>query len=120
MGEKEIARAHMEEVFHQIDEDGSGEISAEEMEYFLLDPDLRKYLEALNIKSDDARMLFRLLDRDGSRVIDIHEFCDGCLRLKGEAKSFDIHVMLFQMRHFLGKWSDFTEYTEERFHKLEE
>merc|ERR1712232_146910 len=39
----------------------------------------------------DARSLFDLLDKDSSGEVDIDEFCEGCLRLKGEAKSFDIH-----------------------------
>merc|ERR1712039_270439 len=113
--EKDIAMAHMAEVFHQIDEDGSGEISSEEMEYFLSEDSLRKYLEALNVTAEDTRMLFRLLDKDGSQKIDIDEFCAGCLRLKGEARSFDIHVLIFQMKGFMERWSEFTDYVDERF-----
>lgn len=79
------------------------------------DPDLRKYVEALDINAENARMLFRLLDRDGSLKVDIDEFCEGCLRLQGDAKSFDVHTMMYQMRSFLTKWSDFTIYVEERF-----
>merc|ERR1712217_331925 len=117
--EKEIARRHMEEVFHQIDEDGSGEISATEMEYFLQNADLCKYLEALNVSAADTRMLFRLLDKDGSQVIDINEFCEGCSRLKGDAKSFDIHVLTMQVKNFLDKWSEFTVYVDCRFREIE-
>merc|ERR1712151_1240717 len=94
---------------------GSGEVSSAEMAHFLEEESLRKYLEALDITVEDTRMLFKLLDRDGSKVIDVNEFCDGCLKLKGEARSFDIHVLLYQMRNFLEKWSDFTMYCEERF-----
>merc|ERR1712039_410669 len=102
------------------DEDGSGEITADEMEEFLMEPGLRKYVEALNISAENTRMLFRLLDRDGSKKIDIEEFCEGCLRLQGEAKSFDVHSMIFTIRQFLAKWSEFTTYCEERFNALDE
>merc|ERR1712232_285302 len=98
--EKEIAVQHMRQVFNQIDEDNSGEINCYEMERFLKEDSLRKYLEALNVSAEDTRMLFRLLDKDGSDRIDIDEFCDGCMRLKGQARSFDIHVMIYQIRHF--------------------
>jgi len=116
--EREIATKHMKQVFRQIDEDGSGEITAEEMEEFLQDGGLRKYIEALDINAENARMLFRLLDRDGSNKVDIDEFCEGCLRLQGDAKSFDVHAMMYQMKGFLSKWSDFTIYVEERFYNL--
>ena len=117
--EKVIARKHMEEVFRQIDEDGNGEITVGEMELFLKDEDLTMYLEALQINADDARMLFRLLDRDGSSKVDMHEFIEGCSRIKGEAKSFDVHVLTMQIRTFLDRWSDFTQYVDDRFNTID-
>jgi len=112
---KEIAMAHMKEVFKQIDEDDSGVITVDEMDFFLKDPSLKKYIEALGISAEDTHMLFRLLDTDGSKEIDINEFCEGCLKLQGFAKSFDVHAMIYQVRQFLDKWSDFTVYVEQKF-----
>lgn len=110
---KEAAVVHMKELFMQMDVDGSGELSAEEMEHFLGQPDLASYIDALEIRADNTRTLFRLLDTDDSGNINIDEFCDGCLRLQGEAKSMDVHTMIFQVRRFLTKWSEFTAYVEE-------
>merc|ERR1739838_135877 len=101
-----------------MDQDSSGEITADEMEYFLTEPALNHYVEALGISADNTRMLFSLMDLKGSGRIDMDEFCEGCLRLQGEAKSIDLHLLLYQMRQFLVKWSDFTEYVEERFSTL--
>merc|ERR1712048_752417 len=112
--EKELALNHIRAVFRQIDEDGSGEISCEELEYFLSHESLRRYMEALNITTEDTDMLFRLLDLDGSGIIDFEEFCTGCMRLKGEARAFDVHVLLLQIRHFMDKWSSFTRYVAEQ------
>lgn len=112
--EREIAMEHMKEVFSQIDYDGSGEICIEEMEYFLTEPALRSYVEALGISAENTRLLFRLMDVDGSGKIDMGEFCEGCLRLQGDAKSVDVHTMIYQVRQFLTKWSEFTGYVEER------
>merc|ERR1719384_2993747 len=88
------------------------------MEHFLTDPNLKNYVDALGISAENTRMLFRLLDLDESGRIDMHEFCDGCLRLQGEAKSMDVHTMIFQVRRFLAKWSEFTAYVEDRFSAL--
>mmetsp|Transcript_34250 Transcript_34250/g.90424 ORF Transcript_34250/g.90424 Transcript_34250/m.90424 type:complete len:724 (+) Transcript_34250:68-2239(+) len=118
--EREIAVSHMKEVFRQIDTDGSGEIAADEMEYFLTEPGLRRYVEALGISAENTRMLFRLLDRDDSKKIDLEEFCAGCLRLQGEAKSIDVHTMIYQVRQFLAKWSEFTAFVEEKFEDISE
>merc|ERR1712157_403426 len=108
----------MREVFKQIDVDGSGEISMTEMEYFLTEPGLNAYVDALGITADNTRMLFRLMDVDNSGRIDLDEFCEGCLRLQGEARSIDIHTLIFQVKLFLTKWSEFTDYVELRLERL--
>merc|ERR1719456_1672778 len=87
---KQLYRQHLEDVFKEIDQDGSGSIMYDEVEFFLSDPDLNLYLESIDIYPNDARALFTMLDHDGSGEVSIDEFCDGCLRLKGEAKSYDI------------------------------
>merc|ERR1740123_2878280 len=108
----------MRQVFKHMDQDSSGEITEDEMEFFLTEPSLKSYVEALGISADNTRILFRLMDIDGSGRIDVDEFCEGCLRLQGEAKSIDVHMLLFQVRQFLMKWADFTEYVEDRFHRM--
>merc|ERR1712039_980462 len=98
---------HILEVFHEIDVDCSGSICLDEMEQFLEDPHLRMYLESMDIMPDDARTLFRLLDKDESGHVSIDEFCHGCLRLKGDAKSFDIHCIIFENHRLIFKWREF-------------
>merc|ERR1712157_163015 len=84
-------------VFEEIDADKSGFVCADEIEFFLGDPSLNSYLESIDIFPNDARALIRLLDRDDSGVVCIDEFIEGCLRLKGEAKSFDIHCLIYNI-----------------------
>merc|ERR1711920_141226 len=115
---REVAVTHMKEIFRQIDSDGNGEISADEMEFFLTQPDLKTYVDALDINAENTRMLFQLIDVSNCGKINVEEFCDGCLRLQGEAKSVDVHTMIFQVKRFLAKWSEFTGYVEERFTDL--
>jgi len=92
--QKKLYLQHIKKVFREIDTNGTGDINADEMEFFLTDEGLKQYLESVDVSPNDARVLFRLLDQDEDGVVSIDDFCEGCLRLKGEAKSFDIHVLL--------------------------
>lgn len=115
MKAKKMYVDHLREVFREIDTDLSGEITMEEMEQFLTDPSLMQYLESMDIQPDDARTLFRLLDKDDSGCISIEEFCNGCLRLKGDAKSFDIHCIIFENHRLLFKWKEYMHFMENGF-----
>mmetsp|Transcript_41947 Transcript_41947/g.96261 ORF Transcript_41947/g.96261 Transcript_41947/m.96261 type:complete len:709 (-) Transcript_41947:145-2271(-) len=91
---------HMKEIFRSIDADNSGSISLKEMQAYMEDETLKlqEYFEALELSASDTYTLFRLLDLDGSGEVDIDEFCDGCMRLGGSAKSFDMNCMWYEQR----------------------
>lgn len=100
MEEKEGWVRNMRDIFHEIDVDKSGAVTLEELTDFLNDEglQLQNYLEALDLNPTDTAALFKLLDIDDSGTVDIEEFCDGCMRLKGEARSFDINCILYNIR----------------------
>mmetsp|Transcript_9827 Transcript_9827/g.16405 ORF Transcript_9827/g.16405 Transcript_9827/m.16405 type:complete len:111 (-) Transcript_9827:160-492(-) len=52
------------------------------------------YFTALGFEPHDCVRLFTLLDTDSSGTVDIEEFLDGCLRLKGFARSIDVHFIM--------------------------
>merc|ERR1712151_446469 len=115
---KQLYLQHLREVFKQIDQDDSGCINGDEMEFFLEDPALNQYLESVDIFPNDARALFRLLDRNEDGKVSIDEFCEGCLRLKGEAKSFDIHCMIYNSELVYTKLKRIIDHLEESFPRL--
>merc|ERR1719442_245970 len=78
-----IYARHLKTIFNIIDVDQSGTISAEEFTEFLQDPELKKYIEAIDISAKSAEILFRVLDSDGSGSVDIDEFIEGCLSVRG-------------------------------------
>jgi len=59
---------------------------------------LEACLNALELNPTDADMLFTLLDSDVSGIVDIDEFCGGCLKLKGTATALDMNCLLFNIR----------------------
>merc|ERR1719382_46136 len=85
-------------LFQEIDCDASGIITIAELEQRLQDPQVRNWLQSLEIDADDAWTLFKLIDTDQSNVIDIEEFVMGCLRLKGTARSIDMQRLLYEQR----------------------
>eukprot|EP00928_Gymnodinium_smaydae_P005223 TRINITY_DN11794_c0_g2_i1.p1 TRINITY_DN11794_c0_g2~~TRINITY_DN11794_c0_g2_i1.p1 ORF type:complete len:118 (+),score=20.56 TRINITY_DN11794_c0_g2_i1:191-544(+) len=81
---------------------------------------MSQYLEALEISAFDARSMFKLLDRDNSNAIDIEEFCDGCIRLKGEAKSFDVNCLMYENQRVILSIMTVLEQLEGHMHEVHE
>jgi len=78
------------QLFRQVDENASGIISLTELTECTRNPKAMAYLSALGLDEDDADKFLALLDDDGSGDVDLTEFLNGCLRLKGPARSADI------------------------------
>jgi hypothetical protein len=83
--------------FMQADSDGSGQVSWEEFKDHLQDNRVKAYFQTLDLDIRRAHTLFKLLDRNDSGGVGIEEFIDGCLRLRGQAKSLDINLVIYQL-----------------------
>mmetsp|Transcript_56463 Transcript_56463/g.112222 ORF Transcript_56463/g.112222 Transcript_56463/m.112222 type:complete len:633 (-) Transcript_56463:112-2010(-) len=101
LSSRKVLVNHLRQMFEDLDVDNSGEISIKEMQVLMQNTQLANYLEAIDIRFDEIDLLFAMLDFDGSGTINIDEFCEGCLRLMGQAKSFDIHCMNDQLQSML-------------------
>lgn len=114
---KETFVRHVKEIFHQIDTNGSGSISAGELKRYIEDEQLQMttYFEALELNPRDTHALFKLMDPGNSGEIDIEEFCDGCVRLQGAARSFDVNCILYEQRRQKAALTKFIEEVRERF-----
>lgn len=87
----------LQNLFHEMDENGDGAISMDEFTSRLGDERVVAYFKALKLDVHDAVALFHLLDTDGSEEVDMAEFLDGCYQLQGEARSIDTKVMRLQL-----------------------
>lgn len=99
-------------IFDGADADGSGTLSIEEFETHLKDERVKSFFSSLELDVKQARTLFKLLDADGSNEVGIEEFVHGCLRLKGGAKSVDVHMLLLQSERMMDQVDSLEEHTK--------
>jgi len=89
----------IKEFFAEADKDQSGMLSWEEFEDHLTNPKVSAYFASLELDVTHAHRLFNLLDKDGSNEVGLDEFLDGCRRLKGEAKSIDVNILVYEVEN---------------------
>jgi len=68
----------------ELDTNNSGALSLNEFEQHIEDEKILAYLSTLELDVNQVRTLFLLLDVDQTGEVDLEEFVNGCLRLKGE------------------------------------
>ncbi|CAK0789122.1 unnamed protein product, partial [Prorocentrum cordatum] len=95
---KEQWRSEMRSIFLEMDADRSGTVSREEVSDFCNHERVQHYLTALGLDVHDTERLFELLDVNHDGELDVDEFLDGCLRLKGVARSIDVCSLIHQSR----------------------
>lgn len=81
--------------FREADVDKSGTLTWDEFKDHLQDPAVMAYFQALDLDVTQAHVLFDLLDNDGSDQVTLDEFLDGCVRLRGHARSVEMNKLLF-------------------------
>ncbi|CAK9070614.1 unnamed protein product [Durusdinium trenchii] len=98
MDKKEQFVQEITDFFRAMDQDGSGDVTAEELGEMLDDPALSAYFRVLGFDIDDARRFILLLDTDANGSISVSEFLRGCLRYRGVATGVDMHTCLRVVR----------------------
>ncbi|CAK9076731.1 unnamed protein product [Durusdinium trenchii] len=88
--------ASLREVFHEMDQAETNEISIDELEEALSENKLGPFMESLGIDTEDIWGLFLLIDADHNGVVDIDEFVNGCMQLRGPAKSLQVAKMSYE------------------------
>jgi len=104
---------NIKEFFFQADKDNSGSLSWEEFDEYLSDPKVQAYFKSLELDVSQAKALFKLMDVDDTNSVGITEFLDGCMRLRGSAKSIDVNMLLYENEQMISKWALFMEKTEQ-------
>lgn len=115
---KERYLNEMRELFKDMDDDGSGTVTLEEIKEYFADPRVMSYFQALGLDTNDTERLFRLIDDDCSGDVNVEEFLHGCMRLKGGARSIDVHQLLLECKRLEQKFEKIEHRVEEWSNKV--
>lgn len=88
----------LREMFVLMDENGDGTLSWLEIKNGMMKEEIRRRWLKLNIKPEEAKNCFCLLDRSGKGEVGIEEFFTGLQRMQGLAQSQDLfqNMMVLQ------------------------
>merc|ERR1712060_1044155 len=100
---KEQYAKQMRSLFGAMDKDGSGTLTYGEIHDYLQEPRVQGYFSAMGLEVNDVERLFGLIDSDDSGDVDVGEFLDGCLRLKGNARSIDVYTIMRDLKLLDGR-----------------
>merc|ERR1712217_156776 len=70
--------------------EADGQLSLQEFETIVRDPQVKHWLSSMDLDTSDARNLFAMIDVDKSNHLSFHELVTGVSRLKGAARSIDL------------------------------
>jgi len=117
---KNLYTTRFKNLFSELDAEDTGIITRDEFEEHINDDRVQAYFGTLGLEAQDAIRLFETLDMsDADEVgIDIEDFVDGCLRLKGTAKSCDLARLLYENKTIMRELVDFIEFAEEQFSQI--
>jgi len=101
--QKNVYVASIRRLFRELDTAGEGNITLLEFEHNLGEARMQAFLNAIEIDPSDAWTFFKLLDSDGGGSVDIDEFVEGCLRLRGNAKSIHVAQMMYENKWIMDK-----------------
>jgi len=95
-------------LFEEMDDDGTGTVTMDEFLTHLDDDRVVAYFNSMQLDVSDAKNLFKLLDVDRSGSVEIHEFIEGCQKLKGESRTLDMHLMRFELQYVRNELHELT------------
>merc|ERR1712136_286300 len=91
----------LEDLFHDLDANGSGTISFEDFTKHLEQHETSALFSVLGIEVSDAISFFETLDVDGSHELEIDEFVMGCLNLRGNVRTVDVATLLRENKRLM-------------------
>lgn len=93
-------------------------LSWEDLSDALRHEKVNTYFAALELEVAQAKKMYELLDVEDSNEVDIETFVDGCMRLRGAARSVDLAMLVYQSDKMSCRWNAFMQFAEAEFTDL--
>jgi len=101
-------------LFDEMDDDNSGKVERTEFVKFMEDERMIEFATKLDIEIVDVDRCFDVLSARGKEPVDLDSFVDGCIRLRGTARSIDVLDMLIHQKQLTHEVSIIHSLLEER------
>jgi len=98
---KEGLANSLTELMQEMDTDDSGFISWDEWRVAMRNKQIEAVMEVIGISLYETEELFTMLDTSGDGFVEISEFLEGMARVKGHARSVDMHRVISQNKRVL-------------------
>ncbi|CAJ1387670.1 unnamed protein product [Effrenium voratum] len=95
---KKRQMAQLKMMFEELDEDGSGELTLDEIN--AAPPDVKQSLFEI-AGTEDIQTLFEMLDYDEGGTLETDEFCEGVFKASAAAKPLELDRLMKQCRDIL-------------------
>lgn len=95
----------LQQLFVQLDTDGSGQLTLEELEDHIFSDEVMATFSMVNLEVSDAVSFFKILDVDESKSLEIEEFVVGCMRLRGSVNTVDFETLARENKRMMKKYS---------------
>jgi len=116
--EIEQDRRFLQRIFDRADEDGSGELTFEELlEGARNDPEFQSRLRVMDIDEADLQQLFKMIDVDGSGAVERDEFVQPLSRWVHESKTATRFIK-YNVAKALHENEELREHTNSKFEQL--
>lgn len=118
--EQDKARKELVQVFAEMDADGGGTLSQQEVAQAWKNRRVRQKFRTMDIGKKDLGILWTALD-DGDGELTIDEFINGMRKLKGEARAKDILKLYREVRILESSIKEITilsDYSKERMNNI--
>lgn len=116
--EIEQDRRFLQRIFDRADEDGSGELTFEELlEGARNDPEFQSRLRVMDIDEADLQQLFKMIDVDGSGAVERDEFVQPLSRWVHESKTATRFIK-YNVARALHENEELREHTNSKFEQL--
>lgn len=93
-------------MFHELDHNDLGLVTKEDLLACISDRRMVAFASAMDIEAVDFCHFFNILSMGGKTALDLETFVDGCIRMRGQARSMDVFEISLLLKDMLRMMTD--------------